>query len=124
MTPYAEGGNQDGQKIDRHLAIRPSTHTKRAAASASFLPQKSNVIRTCYEAYGTSYLVQWAGDNFRVQKVTGDSLIPSNKPIKGSTVAGRPTTKLIQADWPWHGNRDQKNSQTQWHRGARRSFNV
>jgi prepilin-type N-terminal cleavage/methylation domain-containing protein len=84
----------------------------------------TNIIRTCYEAYGTSYLVQWAGDNFRVKKVTGDSLIPANKPIKGSEVGLGPTTKLIQADWPWHGNRDQKNPQTQWHRGARRSFNV
>lgn len=84
----------------------------------------TNIIRTCFDAYGTSYLVQWAGDNFRAKKVTGDSLIPSNKPIKGSEVALKPTTKLIQADWPWHGNRDQKDPQTQWHRGARRSFNV
>lgn len=84
----------------------------------------TNVIRTCFQAYGTSYLVQWVGDNFRVQKVTGDSLVPNNRPIKGSTVARRPATKLIQADWPWHGNRDQNNPQTQWHRGARRSFNV
>ena len=84
----------------------------------------TNIVRTCFEAYGTSYLVQWAGDNFRVKKVTGDSLIKENRSIKGSEVALRPTTKLIQADWPWHGNRDQKNKQTQWHRGARRSFNV
>ncbi len=84
----------------------------------------TNIVRTCFEAYGTSYLVQWAGDNFRVKKVTGDSLIKENRSIKGSEVALRPTTKLIQADWPWHGNRDQNNKQTQWHRGARRSFNV
>lgn len=84
----------------------------------------TNIVRTCYEAYGTSYLVQWAGDNFRVKKVTGDSLISANKPIKGSEVALMPTTKIIQGDWPWHGNRDQNNKQTQWHRGARRSFNM
>lgn len=62
--------------------------------------------------------------NFRVKKVTGDSIVPSNKPIKGSEVALKPTTKLIQGDWPWHGNRDQFDKQTQWHRGARRTFNV
>ncbi len=84
----------------------------------------TNIVRTCFEAYGTSYLVQWAGDNFRAKKVTGDSLVKENRPIKGSEVGLRPTTKLIQADWPWHGNRDQRDKQTQWHRGARRSFNV
>ena len=84
----------------------------------------TNILRTCYQAYGTSYLVQWAGDNFRVKQVTGDSLIAANKPIKGNEVARKPTTKIIQGDWPWHGNRDQKNKQTQWHRGARRSFNM
>ena len=84
----------------------------------------TNIVRTCFEAYGTSYLVQWAGDNFRAKKVTGDSIVIANKPIKGTEVALRPTTKLIQADWPWHGNRDQFDRQTQWHRGAKRSFNV
>ncbi len=84
----------------------------------------TNIIRTCFEAYGTSYLVQWAGDNFRVKKVMGDSLSKENRPIKGSEVGLKPTTKLIQSDWPWHGNRDQRDKQTQWHRGARRSFNV
>lgn len=84
----------------------------------------TNVIRTCFEAYGTSYLLQWAGDNFRVKKVTGDSLIPANKPIKGNEVALKPTTKIIQGDWPWHGNRDQRDPQTKWHRGHRRTFNM
>jgi hypothetical protein len=84
----------------------------------------TNVIRTCFDAYGTSYLVQWAGDNFRVKKVTGDSIATANKPIKGNEVSLRATSKLIQGDWPWHGNRDQFDPQTQWHRGARRTFNV
>ena len=84
----------------------------------------TNTVRTCYDAYGTSYLVQWAGDNFRVKKVTGDSLVPANGPIKASEIALAPTTKIIQGDWPWHGNRDQNNRQTQWHRGAKRSFNM
>jgi prepilin-type N-terminal cleavage/methylation domain-containing protein/prepilin-type processing-associated H-X9-DG protein len=85
----------------------------------------TNTIRTCFDAYGTSYLVQWVSDAFRTKRVTGDSLNPlAVPPIKGSQVAMRPTTKLIQADWPWHGNRDQTHRQTKWHRGARRSFNT
>jgi len=27
-----------------------------------------------------------------------------------------PYTKVVSADWPWHGNRSTKNEQTRWHR--------
>ena len=40
--------------------------------------------------------------------MAGDSLNPNSpegKPIKADTVALRPTTKIIQGDWHWHGNR-------------------
>jgi len=76
-------------------------------------------VKTCWEGWGNSYLVEWANDAFRVKKVTGDSQAtagsPQAKPIKESEVARKPSNKLIQGDWPWHANRDTTAPQTVWH---------
>jgi len=52
----------------------------------------------------------WAVDWFGVKHITGDSKAsrgaPEASPIKSSEVALRPSTKIIQGDWPWHGSRD------------------
>ena len=76
-------------------------------------------VKTCWEGWGNSYLVEWANDAFRVQKVTGDSKAAANtpqaKPIKESEVSRKPSTKIIQGDWPWHANRDINLQQTVWH---------
>ena len=74
--------------------------------------------KSCWEGWGNSYLVEWAGDFCRVEKVTGDSQYPNSaqgKPIKASRVALRPTTKILLGDWPWHANRDQNDPHTMWH---------
>ncbi len=91
-------------------------------APSEFLYQ-GKLVRTCFEAYGTSYLVQWVGDNFRVKNVTGDSLNSASKPLKESAVV-KATNKILQGDWPWHGNRPLYDSRTQWHRGGKRSYNM
>ncbi|MBT5478933.1 MAG: hypothetical protein HOK45_07670, partial [Verrucomicrobia bacterium] len=36
-------------------------------------------------------------------------------PIKGSEVALKPTTKIIQGDWHWHGNRGVTDKRSIWH---------
>jgi len=73
----------------------------------------------CFGIYGNSYLVEWAVDAWRVKHVTGDPLAPagssSSKPIKGSEVAMRPTTKIIQGDWVWHPNRGVTDARSVWH---------
>lgn len=65
---------------------------------------------SCYAAWGNSYLPMWAADWFRVRHVTGDTQAEVNsaaaRPIKTSEIARRPTTKIIQGDWPWMGSRD------------------
>lgn len=74
--------------------------------------------KSCYLGWGNSYLVEWAGDAFRVKKVTGDSKNPGQeygRPIKASEVAQRPTTKIILGDWPWHANRSSVDRRTEWH---------
>ena len=89
----------------------------------NFVVQDAGVKETCFNYYGTSYLVQWASDVFRVKAVTS---APGSavKPLTSAQISVSPHNKLIQADWPWHGNRDQNNPKTQWHKGSRRSFNT
>src|SRR5262249_17078141 len=59
---------------------------------------------SCWEAWGNSYLSQWAGDSFRVKHVTGDSLagapVAQATPIKVSEVTKSPHNKIIHGDWP------------------------
>jgi len=74
---------------------------------------------TCWEAWGNSYLVQWAGDSFRVRHVTADSIAGAPaaqaNSIKVSDIAVRPHNKVIHGDWPWHGNRDLNSAKDIWH---------
>jgi prepilin-type N-terminal cleavage/methylation domain-containing protein len=76
-------------------------------------------VKTCYEAWGNSYLVQWAIDTWRVKHVTGDSLAArgsaTGTPIKATEVAKRPVNKIIHGDWPWHGNRSVNDPKDLWH---------
>jgi hypothetical protein len=81
------------------------------------------VPKSCWEGWGNSYLVQWGGNSFRVQQVTGcgGRIYATTFPIKASAIARRPANKLIQADWPWHANRVISDQRSIWHnvRGRR-----
>jgi prepilin-type N-terminal cleavage/methylation domain-containing protein len=83
-------------------------------------------FKTAWEAYGNSYHVQWAGSSFRIQHVTGDSLMPGTpfgRPMRGSEVSRSPVNKAIQGDYPWHPNRDI--NKTAWHNYlGKNSFNM
>jgi prepilin-type N-terminal cleavage/methylation domain-containing protein/prepilin-type processing-associated H-X9-DG protein len=81
-------------------------------------------IANAFRAYGTSYLFQWNGNNFRVQKVSGNSLSPAaaaGQSIRESEIAVAPTKKIIFGDWVWHLNRDMQDFRNTWHssRGKR-----
>jgi prepilin-type N-terminal cleavage/methylation domain-containing protein len=75
--------------------------------------------KTCYQGWGNSYLVEWAIDAFRVEHVTGDSKAAGGTaqatPIKTSSIARKPSAKIIQGDWPWHANRNVNDSKAVWH---------
>jgi prepilin-type N-terminal cleavage/methylation domain-containing protein len=74
--------------------------------------------KSCWLGWGNSYLVEWAGDAFRVEKVTGDILAPKNPqgiPNKESRIAIKPNNKVIQGDWPWHANRNIQAKRSVWH---------
>ncbi len=81
------------------------------------------VLKSCWEGWGNSYLVEWYSYAFRVAKVTGSTgkLIQRNEGIKGSEMARKPSTKVIQGDWPWHANRVITDPRSEWHnvRGKR-----
>ncbi|MCB1126776.1 MAG: hypothetical protein KDM81_09790, partial [Verrucomicrobiae bacterium] len=67
---------------------------------------------------GNSYRVAW-WNAFRVQWVIGLDSYPAGSPeatpIRGSEVARKPTTKVIQGDWHWHGNRGITDKRSVWH---------
>jgi len=86
-----------------------------------FPKTKPAAEKTCFNYYGTSYLVQWSWDGFGVQHVTA---APGQKALTESELSKAPTTKLIQADWPWHGNRIEKSQKTQWHKLGVRGLNT
>jgi len=76
-------------------------------------------IRSCYDAWGNSYLAVWAVETLRIKHVTGDSLAapgdPAGKPMKMSAVGIHPSNKLIEGDWLWWADRDKNDPWSQWH---------
>jgi prepilin-type N-terminal cleavage/methylation domain-containing protein len=81
------------------------------------------IVKSCWDGWGNSYLVEWAGDFCRVKYVTGSAgkYATRNEPIRASTITRKPTTKIIQGDWPWHANRILSDPRSEWHniRGRR-----
>ncbi len=76
-------------------------------------------INNCFKSYGTSYLVQWAGDSFRTRHVTGDANLPPGSyeatPLKTSEAALGASHKIMQGDWAWHANRGNTDKRSIWH---------
>jgi prepilin-type N-terminal cleavage/methylation domain-containing protein len=76
-------------------------------------------IKSCYDAWGNSYLMGWSRENLGMQHVTGDSreqiTTPAGRPMKTSEVARSPSNKLMQGDWPYWSDRDKNDPMSQWH---------
>jgi prepilin-type N-terminal cleavage/methylation domain-containing protein len=72
-------------------------------------------VVSCWLGWGNSYVVTWH-DMYRVHHVTGDHIpVIYTDPIKTRTIAQRPSSKIIQGDWPWPGNRPRNSAKTSWH---------
>ncbi len=69
----------------------------------------------CFKQYGNSYLTEFGFDYYKVKMVCGNVADPANVPIKGSEVALKPSSKIIQGDWIWHANRDVTIKRHIWH---------
>jgi prepilin-type processing-associated H-X9-DG protein len=83
-------------------------------------------VESCFDAYGTSYLVQWQISAFAVQYVTGDAQGPvPRKPMRAGQGGGRLSQKIVMGDWNWHANRPVSHPRTLWHDlGKQRRFNM
>ncbi|MEW6156681.1 MAG: type II secretion system protein [Verrucomicrobiota bacterium] len=86
-------------------------------------------IKSCYDAWGNSYLAAWAVETLRMQHVMGDSRAQKGTreatPMKTSEVAKSPSNKIIQGDWAYWPDRKKEDPASQWHnyKGQYR-FNV
>ncbi|KAB2674846.1 MAG: type II secretion system protein [Verrucomicrobia bacterium] len=81
----------------------------------------------CFRQYGTSYLMEWAGDFARTKHVTGDRNNQgtyNGTPMKSSEIAQSAANKIVQGDWPWHPNRGWDDKKSQWHNYKGRSLSV
>jgi prepilin-type N-terminal cleavage/methylation domain-containing protein len=76
-------------------------------------------MKNCYDAYGSSYSVQWNTDRYQTLHVTGTT---TGNTSRDPAFAASPTTKLIFGDYIWHRDRNTLLTSTEWHnyRGERR----
>jgi prepilin-type N-terminal cleavage/methylation domain-containing protein len=117
---YSYGGNiaQTNRPLNRY-AVNVNVFHCPADKGDALNP----TVKSCWDGWGNSYLIEWTVDMFRVKYVTGSAgkYTTANDPIKASEVGLKPTTKLIQADWPWQVNRMISDSHSEWHnvRGRR-----
>jgi prepilin-type N-terminal cleavage/methylation domain-containing protein/prepilin-type processing-associated H-X9-DG protein len=75
-------------------------------------------VKSCYAAWGNSYIAIWAVETLRIQHVTGDSgrlNSPEGKSMKSSEIARSSANKIIQGDWILWGDRDKTDPWSQWH---------
>jgi len=86
--------------------------------------------KSAFDGWGISYLNLWSEDWFRSKHTTGNSRpeaqgTPSAVPIKTSEIGLKPTTKIIQGDWPWQSTRTLNDKRSIWHNyRGRRTFNM
>jgi len=81
-------------------------------------------LNNVWEAFGNSYIVQYAVDSFRIKYIT-TRLAPGHGPPVKIGAIGRTENKILAGDWPLHANRLITDKRTHWHtRGEKRAFNI
>ena len=74
---------------------------------------------SCWDAWGNSYLMAWAVERYRVQHIGADAAVRywpvSGIPLKGVTLARKPSTKIFLSDWPCFGDRNINDPRSVWH---------
>lgn len=82
----------------------------------------------CYVQYGTSYLMEWAGDFMRVKHGFGNVDAPRSQydgqSMKTSEIAISAANKILLGDWVWHINRGWLNQRSVWHNYKGKSLVV
>jgi prepilin-type N-terminal cleavage/methylation domain-containing protein len=74
-------------------------------------------VKSCWDAWGSSYLVEWCYDDYGVVCVTGSKgkYVAASPPIKATRVGIKPSSKILLGDWPWQGNRATTTAENIWH---------
>jgi prepilin-type N-terminal cleavage/methylation domain-containing protein len=117
---YSYGGNvaETNRPLNRYT-LNVNVYHCPADKGDALNPQ----AKSCWDGWGNSYLIEWGSDLFRVKYITGSTgkYTPADGPIKSSEISLKPTTKIIQADWPWQANRVVSDPRSEWHnvRGRR-----
>jgi len=95
--------------------------------AGDFVTGSATMLKNCWASYGTSYLVEWGGDDYGVRHPFGDKGSPTGyngTPMKVSDVAFKPTTKVIAGDWIWHVNRGDTDARSVWHNYRGKEFTM
>jgi type II secretory pathway pseudopilin PulG len=76
-------------------------------------------VKSCYDAWGNSYIMVWRDMTIRMKPVTADTAYPlsdpKGRPMKTSDVARSPSNKIMQGDWPFWSARDKFDPMSMWH---------
>jgi len=115
--------------MNEYVPAFESWHCPADKGDSLYKSQWPKGVKSCYEAWGNSYLTVWAVETLRIKHVTGDSRAakgtPEATPIKTSEIALSAANKLIMGDWAVWADRDKNDPWSQWHnyKGQYR-FNV
>jgi prepilin-type N-terminal cleavage/methylation domain-containing protein len=95
--------------------------------AGDFVAVSATVRSNCFATYGTSYLVEWGGDDYGVRHPFGNKQDPvgyDGTPMKVNDVAFKPATKVMEGDWIWHVNRGDTDPRSIWHNYKGKEFTV
>ena len=106
VGPFGINSDFTNRPLNRYVASIPSWHCPSDKGDPNY------GAKNCFIEYGNSYCTQWASDPWGVKHVTAE---PGGAPIKGSEVASRPVTKIIQGDWIWENAGFDPSKNPPWH---------
>jgi len=104
--------------LNHYLGMDPKLSQCPSDLGDGLNKQYNKNLTTCYENFGTSYLVQFRGNPFRVKH-----LFHNTTPVSLNELPSL-SNKLVTADWPWHPNRTLSMPESRWHSPDSRSFNT
>jgi len=104
--------------MNKYVAANEAYHCPGDKGDSLWLSTFPKDVKSCYAAWGNSYLTVWSVETLRIKHVTGDSAqkgTPNGTPIKTSEIGRSPSNKLIQGDWNWWADRNKNDLASQWH---------
>ena len=129
MTLHGGDVPEEERPLNAYIPAGPSYACPSDKGDALHIARFPKGTKTCFQAWGNSYLTLWAVNSLRAKHVTGNSDAARGSreatPMKGAEMARGPSNKLVTGDWPWWADREKTARESQWHnfKGQYR-FNV